>query len=173
MRTSIGGWLRRLTSDESELEADNLCSETDASGATRAGHCSAGQRAQIMGKLRAVQLQPCDPLASLVADHHTLLATSPIPRPRVVEINDRFHDALVAAAGNHRLAELVGANRTYYFNFRLAAHYTDDQTIKALQDHVTIAQAVLAGDGSRADQLAREHVDFAMTLIEQYGDYRR
>lgn len=68
MRTSIGGWLRRLTSDESELEADDLCSETDASGATRAGRCQAGQRVQIMGKLRTVQLQPCDPLASLVAE---------------------------------------------------------------------------------------------------------
>lgn len=68
MRTSIGGWLRRLTSDESALEADTLCSEADASGATRAGRCQAGQRAQVMGKLRVVQLQPCDHLASLVAE---------------------------------------------------------------------------------------------------------
>lgn len=68
MRTSIGGWMRRLTSDENELEADSLCSEADASGATRAGSCCAGQRVQIMGKLRVVQLQPCDQLASLVAE---------------------------------------------------------------------------------------------------------
>ncbi len=112
-------------------------------------------------------------LASLVTEHRGLLESDPIPRAAVVDINDRFHDALVAAAGNHRLADLVGANRTYYFNFRLAARYTEQQTARALQDHVAIADAVLAGDGSRADELAREHVDFAMTLIEQYGDYRR
>lgn len=68
MRTPIGGWLRRLTSDESELEADSLCSDTDASGATRAGRCRAGQRAEVMGKLRAVQLQPSQGLAALVAE---------------------------------------------------------------------------------------------------------
>lgn len=68
MRTSIGGWLRRLTSDENDLEADSLCSEADAGGATRAGSCSAGQRVQVLGKLRVVQLQPCESLASLVAE---------------------------------------------------------------------------------------------------------
>ena len=68
MRTPIGGWLSRLTSDEVALEADSLCSDTDASGAMRAGSCLVGQRAQIMGKLRAVQLQPRDQLAELVAE---------------------------------------------------------------------------------------------------------
>lgn len=68
MRSSVGGWLRRLTSDENELEADSLCSEVDATGATRAGECRAGQRVEIMGKLRVVQLQPCDHLASLAAE---------------------------------------------------------------------------------------------------------
>jgi hypothetical protein len=68
MRTPIGGWLRRLTSDENQLEADSLCSEVDANGATRAGACHVGQRVQILGKLRCVQLQPCESLASLVAE---------------------------------------------------------------------------------------------------------
>lgn len=132
-----------------------------------------GYAARLAADARDARESRGRPLASLVADHHALLESSPIPRPRVVEINDRFHDALVAAAGNNRLAELVGANRTYYFNFRLAARYTEEQTVKALRDHVRIAQAVLSGDGTLADRLAREHVDFAMTLIEQYGDYRR
>lgn len=112
-------------------------------------------------------------LESLVIEHAVLRATTPIPRMDVVAINDRFHHALVAAAGNPRLADLVSVNRTYYFNFRLAARYTEAQTVRALDDHVAIAEAVLARNGSRADRLSREHVDFAMTLIQQYGDYRR
>lgn len=68
MATSIGTWFRRLTSDENDLEADSLCSEVDASGARRAGACRAGEKAEILGKLRMVQLQPCDGLAALVAE---------------------------------------------------------------------------------------------------------
>jgi hypothetical protein len=68
MGTSIGGWFRRLTSDENELEADSLTSEVDASGATRTGTCRAGQRVELLGKLRCVQLQPAEQLATLVAE---------------------------------------------------------------------------------------------------------
>lgn len=68
MGTSIGGWFRRLTSDENELEADSLTSEVDACGATRTGNCRAGQRVELLGKLRCVQLQPAEQLATLVAE---------------------------------------------------------------------------------------------------------
>lgn len=114
-----------------------------------------------------------DSLRSLIDEHLSLLEREAIPRMDVVDINDRFHEMVVAAAGNNRLADLVRDNRTYYFNFQLAARYTESETTRALQDHVAIARSVLAGDASRADELARRHVDFAMTLIERYGDYRR
>lgn len=68
MGSSIGGWLRRLTSDEGELEADSLTEESDACGATRADQCRAGEKVDVMGRLRMVQLQPCESLAALVAE---------------------------------------------------------------------------------------------------------
>lgn len=68
MRSPIGRWMRRLTSDEGQLEADTLSSETDAAGAVRADCCHAGEKVEILGKLRMVQLQPCDSLAALVAE---------------------------------------------------------------------------------------------------------
>src|SRR3954452_24627330 len=37
-----------------------------------------------------------------------------------VELNERFHDGVIAAAGNARLAELCRVNRQYYFNHRIA-----------------------------------------------------
>lgn len=68
VRSPLGRWLRHLTSDEGELEADTLSSETDAGGATRADCCRVGEKVEILGKLRMVQLQPCDSLAALIAE---------------------------------------------------------------------------------------------------------
>ncbi len=68
MRSPLGRWVRRLTSDEEELEADTLSSETDAGGAMRADCCRVGEKAEILGKLRMVQVQPCDSLAALIAE---------------------------------------------------------------------------------------------------------
>ena len=68
MASTIGAWLHRLTSDENQLEADSLASEVDASGATRARSCQCGQRVELLGKLRCVQLQPAERLPTLVAE---------------------------------------------------------------------------------------------------------
>lgn len=68
MRGGIGQWLRRLTSDEGELEADSLSLEVQAAGARAAGSCCAGEKVEILGRLRTVALQPCDSLAALVAE---------------------------------------------------------------------------------------------------------
>jgi hypothetical protein len=68
MPGGIGRWLKKLTSDEEELEADTLTLEATASGARPAGQCSAGERVEILGKIRTVQLRPCDSLAALVAE---------------------------------------------------------------------------------------------------------
>src|SRR5215217_5391684 len=40
-----------------------------------------------------------------------------------VALNERFHDGVIAAAGNSRLSELSRANRQYYFNHRIASRY--------------------------------------------------
>lgn len=68
MRTVMSRWLRRLTSDEGELEADSLSLVTDAGGAMRADCCHPGERVEVLGKLRTVSLQPCDSLCALIAE---------------------------------------------------------------------------------------------------------
>ena len=69
MSTSVSRWLKRLTSDDAELEADKLSSEVSATaGARHAGSCGQGERVCIMGRLRFVDLRPTDSLATLVAE---------------------------------------------------------------------------------------------------------
>lgn len=64
----VGRWIKRLTSDEGELEADSLSSEAAASGAKAACDCCAGEKVEILGKIRTVALQPCESLAALIAE---------------------------------------------------------------------------------------------------------
>lgn len=64
----VGRWLKKLTSDEGELEADSLSSEVTASGAKPASDCCAGEKVEILGKVRTIELQPCESLAALIVE---------------------------------------------------------------------------------------------------------
>jgi hypothetical protein len=64
----VSRWIKRLTSDEGELEADTLSSEAAASGAKAVCDCTAGEKVEILGKVRTVSLLPCDSLAALIAE---------------------------------------------------------------------------------------------------------
>jgi DNA-binding GntR family transcriptional regulator len=82
-----------------------------------------------------------------------------------VELNERFHDGVIAAAGNSRLSQLSRANRQYYFNHRIARRYDADETRRSIEGHRRILAALAAGDGPAAEARAREHVDYALALV--------
>lgn len=64
----VGRWFKKLTSDEGELEADTLSLNAAASGARAACDCAAGDKVEILGKVRTVALQPSDSLAAVIAE---------------------------------------------------------------------------------------------------------
>jgi len=64
-------------------------------------------------------------------------------RERLVEVNDLFHEAIISAAHNERLAHIVRTNRNYYFNFRMAALYTDEEADASVAGHEAIICALL------------------------------
>ena len=72
MDGSAGGYLRRmvrrLTSDVSELDADDLSRRAQESGATRAADCTCGQEVTVLGRLRSVELCPREAVATLEAE---------------------------------------------------------------------------------------------------------
>jgi DNA-binding GntR family transcriptional regulator len=82
-----------------------------------------------------------------------------------VELNERFHDGVIAAAGNSRLAELSRASRQYYFNHRIARGYTAEETRRSIDGHRRILAALARGDGPEAEARAREHVDYALSIV--------
>jgi len=82
-----------------------------------------------------------------------------------VEANDRFHNLIVAAANNRRLAEQVQRSRQYYFNSYLASLYTPAQDAASQQQHLDLFTAIQARDGDRAEALTRAHIGHALSFI--------
>ncbi|MEO3784562.1 OB-fold nucleic acid binding domain-containing protein [Actinocorallia sp. B10E7] len=57
-RGGLRRFLRRLTSSNAELEAEELQKDTGAEGATPIAQCGERRRAQVAGTLRTVTLRP-------------------------------------------------------------------------------------------------------------------
>ncbi|AZI57693.1 DNA-binding protein [Nakamurella antarctica] len=68
MAGSLSRWLKKLGSDDDQLEAAALTTSSEASGAQHASVCTQGQRVTVQGRLRSVDLRPADALATLVAE---------------------------------------------------------------------------------------------------------
>jgi DNA-binding GntR family transcriptional regulator len=86
-------------------------------------------------------------------------------RELLVNVNDRFHDAIISAANNERLSGMIRNNRTYYFNFRIAELYSDNEADNAIAGHDAIVQALQGRDAERAEHEMRSHVDVALKVI--------
>ena len=76
---------------------------------------------------------------------------------RVVSVNNQFHDALAEIAGNAVLAELsaiVGRRARWYY--RLVAPLRGHDSCA---EHVSMVDAIEAGDADQAAEVARDHVE--------------
>ncbi|APU13761.1 MULTISPECIES: OB-fold nucleic acid binding domain-containing protein [Actinoalloteichus] len=60
--------VRRFTSDEEQLDADELASRSAASGCRKVGDCCSGEEAAVLGRLRSVALCPTDTTPTLEAE---------------------------------------------------------------------------------------------------------
>ena len=81
-----------------------------------------------------------------------------ISREELIVVNDAFHDAVVAASGNHRLIEMIRRNRDFYFNYRIADIYTDQEIETSVRGHEAIMGALWDRDGHRAEAATRQHI---------------
>jgi DNA-binding GntR family transcriptional regulator len=87
------------------------------------------------------------------------------PRDHLVEVNDAFHEAIIVAAANNRLAEQIRRNREFYFSYRIAALYSDDEAAASVRGHEELVTALEARDGAAAEDAARRHVTEALATI--------
>ncbi len=69
-----------------------------------------------------------------------------------------FHDILITASGNATLKKTLNQLRDSVRRFRAASIALPGRPEEVLQDHVAIAQAVMAGDAERAETLVYDHI---------------
>lgn len=112
--------------------------------------CLRGDDAAIKA-IAGARTSPADELAQSAQGH--------------VERNERFHDLIIDAAGNERLAAQIRGNRLYFFNYRIAAAYAPEDVLEYARQHGELIDAVTARDADHAERLTHEHIEHALNLI--------
>jgi DNA-binding GntR family transcriptional regulator len=107
--------------------------------------------------------QQLQAIAAILLDSAGILHA---PREHLVGVNDRFHDAIVEASDNRQLVAFIRRNRLYYFNYRVAAMYSDDEAAASRDQHERLAEALVRRDGVLAEGIARDHIATALRVIE-------
>jgi DNA-binding GntR family transcriptional regulator len=98
-------------------------------------------------------------IANLYPPYDELLAQQYSERHiRIVELNDAYHALIAECCGNARLEETIRRNGSYYFNYPVAGHYTDEEHRLAFDEHDRITAALLARDEGEAEQAMRTHI---------------
>ena len=78
-----------------------------------------------------------------------------------------FHQLISAASGNGILALLGGALQEIYLS-RMRPYYLDNEERKKISlNHKKIAEAIASGDGDKAEELMRSHMEESVGRIEE------
>jgi DNA-binding GntR family transcriptional regulator len=80
------------------------------------------------------------------------------PRDVIVDLNDAFHAAIMAAAGNARLLIINQRNSEHFFNYNIAKLFTHEEAADAIAGHAKVVAAIKNRDPDAAARAAREHV---------------
>lgn len=80
------------------------------------------------------------------------------PGAYLVEYNDAFHEEIVAMAANDRLREFIRVNRDFFFTYRIAKLYSEEEAHSSLAGHDQIIEALRERDGDRGEAAARQHI---------------
>ena len=84
-------------------------------------------------------------------------------RGHLIKHNDDFHNAVVAASGNTRLAEQIQRNTDFYFVHRIAGFLNDDEVRESIAGHQSLVDSLVARDAAGAESVARQAVLAGMT----------
>jgi DNA-binding GntR family transcriptional regulator len=79
-------------------------------------------------------------------------------RDHMVQHNDDFHDAIIDAAGNSRLAEQIRRSRDYYVIHRINGFLNDEEVRTSLAGHQDLINALLERDPDKSEFVARTNV---------------
>jgi DNA-binding GntR family transcriptional regulator len=110
-----------------------------------------------------------DQIASIVEFHsaQNQEALAAQPGNYLVEYNDAFHTAIVDMCDNERLRYFIRINRDFFFTYRIAKLYSENEARRSLAGHDEIIDALRERDGERGERAMREHILEARDAILQ------
>ncbi|KAA3509647.1 GntR family transcriptional regulator [Agrobacterium rosae] len=76
----------------------------------------------------------------------------------LIALNETFHDLIHRSSLCGYLSKLIERQQFYDASIRRVIHLDSSERQKALEEHVTIADAIVAGDAGRAERSMRDHV---------------
>ncbi len=98
-------------------------------------------------------------IAEIVRIHETYIAElENTSRDHLLEHNDEFHNAVIAASRNARLAEQIVRNTAFYFVHRIAGFWSDDEVRVSIAGHQELVNALVARDPEAAQDAAQRGV---------------
>ncbi|MCF0141058.1 MAG: GntR family transcriptional regulator [Mogibacterium sp.] len=97
-------------------------------------------------------------------------ATKRNDKEAVIELDEEFHNFIVACCNNETLAELVKYVQELSLRFRYL--YYDDFSLYegTAEQHNRIAEAIVSGDADKARKEADEHVKTLKTFVIELGE---
>jgi len=92
-------------------------------------------------------------------------------------LNDTFHRIITDAAGNPTLSSLHAQTKMKYWDLNVPVTFSAEEDEAVVDQHRGLVEALEAGDGERAERLARTHVQLTMDVIvaelaKRYGGPR-
>jgi GntR family transcriptional repressor for pyruvate dehydrogenase complex len=84
-----------------------------------------------------------------------------------LEVATDFHGIVSGASGNSVLDLLARSLKDIYVARIRSIVYQPDEREKLLHDHEVVADAILSGDGDRAETLMREHMQEYVSIMEE------
>jgi DNA-binding GntR family transcriptional regulator len=87
------------------------------------------------------------------------------------EVNIEFHQAIIRMSHNRVLIDMAENLFTHMRMIRRKTIGEMDRADKSIYDHMNIIEALEARDGSRAEELTREHALGLASHVEHYADY--
>lgn len=114
---------------------------TEPWAAGRAAERAGVEAAQLVDQVAAFDEAPREGYA-----HYRALA----------EHDHRFHDTVMALAGNHHARQAFERTHCHLHIFRL--HYVQQTGSTALDEHAIIARSIVAGNASEASEAMRAHL---------------
>lgn len=85
-------------------------------------------------------------------------ALAAVDVPRLIELNEKFHDVIHDASRCEYLRRLQNGQRMYDHAARLLVLAEENERVRSVEEHGAIVEAIVAADPDLAERLMREHV---------------